>query len=80
MHGHSYEVEAFFREGFRLPLLRQQLAEIVSRFDHGLLEDTIGSPDMESIATWVLDRLPSLSGLAVEVRRPTLGFRVRASR
>ena len=78
IHGHSYTVEVWVPAGPDLPTFAVRLRGIAAEVDHTMLEDSIGSPLMETIATWFLDRVPGAT--RVIVRRPTLGFAAEARR
>jgi 6-pyruvoyl-tetrahydropterin synthase len=78
IHGHSYVVEVWTPSGPDLPTLAATVREIAAVVDHSMLEDSIGSPMMEDMARWFLDRVPHAT--RVIVRRPTLGFVVEARR
>ncbi len=64
--------------GADLPALAATLRAIAACVDHSMLEDSIGSPLMEDMALWFLDRVPNAT--KVIVRRPTLGFAAEARR
>ena len=72
IHGHSYIVEVWVPAGSDQPSLAAAVREIAGPVDHAMLEDSIGSPLMEDMALWFLNRMPSAT--RVVVRRPTLGF------
>lgn len=76
IHGHSYTVEVWTLAGADLPTLAAQVRQLASGVDHTMLEDSIGSPRMEDVATWFLARVPDAT--RVIVRRPTLGFAAEA--
>lgn len=78
IHGHSYVVEVWTPAGPDLPALAATLRAIAACVDHSMLEDSIGSPLMEDMALWFLDRVPNAT--KVIVRRPTLGFAAEARR
>lgn len=78
VHGHSYTVEVWFPAGPCLITLSQFVTGVASAVDHSMLEDSIGSPRMENIAGWFLDKVPTST--RVIVRRPTLGFAAEARR
>lgn len=78
IHGHSYVVEVWTPAGPDLPTLAETVRAVAAEVDHTMLEDSIGSPLMEDIAAWFLERAPGAS--RVIVRRPTLGFAAEARR
>ena len=78
VHGHSYIVEVWFPCGPCLMTLNKFVTSAANVVDHTMLEDSVGSPRMEAVAAWFLDKLPaSTRGV---VRRPTLGFAAEARR
>lgn len=78
IHGHSYVVEVWSPAGPDLVTLNAFVRDVAAGVDHTMLEDSIGSPNMEDVAAWFLAKVPTAS--RVIVRRPTLGFAVEARR
>jgi 6-pyruvoyl-tetrahydropterin synthase len=76
LHGHSYVIEVWFPAGRDLAKTAIMVRNLSARVDHTLLEESIGSSTMESIATWFIT---NAKASRVVVRRPTLGFVVEAT-
>lgn len=66
LHGHSYEVTAWFEAGQDARLLQARLADVVAELDHTILPDTLASG--EAIAEHVGRRLAGC--IEVEISRP----------
>jgi len=75
VHGHSYEVTAWFSRREVLSAQRE-LAALLSEVDHGVLPARLSLA--EDLAAWVLVSLPEC--VAVEVRRPLEGVHARVRR
>jgi len=78
VHGHSYVVEVWFGEGADLVTLAAFVRDTATEVDHSMLENSIGSSKMESLAAWFLSKIPL--SVRVVVSRPTLGFSACAYR
>jgi 6-pyruvoyl-tetrahydropterin synthase len=78
VHGHSYVVEVWSPAGPDLVTLHAFVHGVASSVDHSMLEDSVGSPKMEDLATHFLLKVPTAT--RVVVRRPTLGFAAEARR
>jgi 6-pyruvoyl-tetrahydropterin synthase len=80
VHGHSYTIETWFEAGPHLVMTHLAVKTITDLIDHTMLDDSVGGPQMEDIAKWVLPRVSLLAALDVTrvvVRRPSLGFAVQ---
>lgn len=66
LHGHSYEVIAWFPEGQDARRLQAQLIQVTDAFDHKVLPDRLDSG--EAIAAYIGNALAHC--VEVEVRRP----------
>lgn len=77
IHGHSYVTEAWFSAGPDLVALSEHVKAVAAQVDHTMLEDSVGAPRMEDIASWFLRQIPA--AVRIVVRRPTLGLIVQAT-
>lgn len=78
LHGHSYVVEVWFIAGPDMVTLSAFVHDVSRAVDHSMLEDVVGSPNMEDLAEWFLQKIPTATRAVV--RRPTLGFSACATR
>lgn len=80
LHGHSYVVEVWTDHIRDLPSFEAAIAPVRNAVDHSMLNESIGGTTMEHLAGWLLEKLAFVKPTAVVVRRPTLGYVVRATR
>lgn len=66
LHGHSYEVTAWYRFGHDARALQRQLETVRQQFDHAALPDELSLA--ENLAEEIARRLPGC--IEVEVNRP----------
>ena len=76
MHGHTYEVVAWFRHGHAAEALQQHLAVALAPLDHGVLPDGIRWG--EELAEYIGKALPGC--IAVDVNRQPERFFARWER
>lgn len=70
IHGHSYWVRAYFKQGESVLVLKDQVADVIKRLDHVLLNDVLqGEPTMENIAEFIAQQTDADR---VRVWRPSL--------
>jgi len=80
LHGHSWEVYAWFAPKVRrdLRVLQQTLATYVSALDHNILDNVFEGSGVEvcdeGIAAWLGDRLANLDCVRVRLWRPVEGI------
>jgi 6-pyruvoyl-tetrahydropterin synthase len=72
IHGHSYEVWAYVKEGPCVEELQRKLQSVCKRLDHKMLNDILSPPTMEKIAEFVAANLAGAEN--VIVRRPLEGL------
>jgi len=72
VHGHSYEVWGYARDGRDVEVLQRDLAAACRLLDHRMLNEIIPDPTMEAIARFVAARVDGLA--RVVVARPVEGF------
>lgn len=68
LHGHTWEVTAWFRRGTDAMIRQCRLDGILKEIDHKELPDTLAWG--EDIAEWVASRFDDASCVAVDVSRP----------
>lgn len=59
-HGHDFHVRAAFRSGKHKAEREAELDGLLSRLDHGLIDDHIREPSNEGIAEWIGKQLGCL--------------------
>lgn len=70
LHGHSYEVIAWFEGGQDAVPLKAKLKAVLAELDHTDMPD--GLSRAEDIGAWLVERLPGCR--VVDVNRPLEGF------
>lgn len=70
LHGHTYEVVAWFGPGHDMVALKRQLRAVLDELDHTTLPDDLTLS--EEIGAWVMKRLPGCR--VAEANRPSEGF------
>lgn len=68
LHGHTWEVTAWFRRGTDATIRQCRLDGILKQIDHTELPDTLAWG--EDLAEWVASQFDDTSCVAVDVSRP----------